>query len=1815
MPVSLHESRLGDLTTLPQGLAPLGLPISLPATYTISIWVKDVQTHLDGSQEWSNLFQQTAGPKYVLDAHYGRIGAGQFPTPEGRLSLDDRNPLMAPGTWHLITVTYNGSEMGYFANGNPMGTSTFGPNGAATAIDVLNGPGAENFAEEVRDLRIYTGVASNSEILASYNNDDGSLIPGEIRVRILQTDSYGDTWNGGSLTFVDSQGATIGSFYGPAEGFGVGLGLYGYMDVLPSPYQWTVDPGGYPSEITITIDREDTGEVLANLTGSSGTGVLDFTNPIAEITASSVVVSGSDATISVLLNPLAIAAGGTQWAHSISPLGAIGQPHGGTLVALNTSAVINPSPAGWYTVYLAAVDSSGNVIAKGSTGFSNAPPVSITVVKFDTWNDSWDGSILVVRDSVALEVHSSTLANGASPETILVDLPPGNYTWGLEGGSYQNEHSVTITLTSDGSALATSVANVPSYGSFTIPVPAPAVPSISVFGVPQQLGGVVTLLASANSEAIAAGATHWAIQDATAFVEGGTHSGSSALLASSNTETYVSGGNKTIHIAALDGAGLIIAVSSVVVDVLMPELGVGSQIVLFSYLNHPSLDALATDGHPLLDAEASAWGPFYIGELSIKTLSVTTQSSSSIECAITIDDGSGGTLDMDWQVAQIIQKYKLNELGGRHAVSGQIFQSIIDGTAPFMAAELLSWDAGDTSTVMVPVGGGGWIVDSDLGIFASSGTFNLIEYANGTGYVSGPDGSTMVGIVSPGEAYDPLAVYQPPVALAQYPLASNGSDSIGSADATQQGDPVFETSAGRDYITLDGDGDYMRVNHDASNAYGLPATAFSVSAWFKASSAGPIFYKGRQSAASHFWGAFLNVDGSVTWNGWHQSPDAGNPMQSERAIFLDDKWHQIVVTHEADGKSYLYVDGNCEAEQAPWTTNYNNTDYFNIGGYFNYTWGNQYFNGSISDVSLWGASMGHREVSSLYESGIPSALGASSYSVGDDVTISVNPNSNALAIEQVVAWAFSVDTPLGALGNPHGGTQLDLGSTATITVAVGPHDIYAAGLDASGNVVISSMNMPIDTTPMVIIKFDWYANHWSGFNSRTFELLDSGDNIVHSVSPGAAGAGTASISLYQDTYKWRVVAYRNDYKDIEDWAQATFKVWQIDTDEYGSDFLLLEKGVSRDGNPGPFTQQASSGVPGVVMQGSHSIVLPLPPEFDSMSVPVWESGKTYQWAGWQSEQNVTTYEGYADFSLSVDLADLPFSPVALPSSGALKLVVDGVLANGNPFTGKTLIYTYTGLANPGSLYSGGTTLAYVDGVAATSLQESFWNISQLSNYDFSGSDGVTDTVIMALQPGFPNIASPNSDAPIPGLLQPGSALTIKALQVTSSGVDYDVLSNLKYASYLSSSSVSVVSHSIALHGVAMAAGFVNGDIEVYTSGGQLVSTYADTTTVGEPYAHSLALSPGEYYLKMKDNGNDGMFTLSSDAASVSLQVINLVTGLGDHKSVIPTVAQFLANPETHDGSSDDAAHARLYFGIASDLGVTIPSSIGASSQYIDNGQTPIGWTGQVYDDATNSNVVETWHAWPTGAQMPSVAVESPAADWTLGGELSDIVQVVRGEDPLGLMVLLYAKNENNATRLYTTTKPTDFGTFNSYALGTDPWWTIAGAPLEVYQGSPGQMFLRTDSNNLYEITIATGGGITGVTADPNMASDVFRIRYDNNTLLRCMNDGKIKVDDGAGGLIQTLDLSAEYAPGTVAIDIAGSDQGWCVVSRNADMTFNVAVASSDWSEVAKAGQLNIGLDAVEVNYVTNAFSGEKRWYASDGVTTVSTTNLLDWLVP
>lgn len=165
MSIILQEEHLGILSGLSS-------PITLPSTYTINIWVKNV--NLDGTQQWSNLYQQPSGARYVLDAHYGQIGAGNWSgntTPDpARLSLAAGDPLKVADTWHLVTAVYDGSMIEYFANGSSIGVVDPNANAnPAQTIDVLNGPSGQEFAAEVKDLRLYEGVATAQEILDSYS--------------------------------------------------------------------------------------------------------------------------------------------------------------------------------------------------------------------------------------------------------------------------------------------------------------------------------------------------------------------------------------------------------------------------------------------------------------------------------------------------------------------------------------------------------------------------------------------------------------------------------------------------------------------------------------------------------------------------------------------------------------------------------------------------------------------------------------------------------------------------------------------------------------------------------------------------------------------------------------------------------------------------------------------------------------------------------------------------------------------------------------------------------------------------------------------------------------------------------------------------------------------------------------------------------------------------------------------------------------------------------------------------------------------------------------------------------------------------------------------------------------------------------------------------------------------------------------------------------------------------------------------------------------------------------------------------------------
>ena len=654
--------------------------------------------------------------------------------------------------WNHITAVGSGNSTKFYINGSLVGEAPAKASGALYAIGnhAWSGDptiGTQQFADYIDDICVFSAALTDAQVLEHYNaGADTEAIPETVGVTIDMFDSYGDSWNGGSISISDSNGVVVYSSTGPANGVKAPAGLSESGSFEPGTYTYTMTPGSYPGEITCTI-TDEYGTVLANLVGNSGTGTFDLAAPSPVITPT-LTTSNGDITIAATLNAEATAAGAIGWAYSLSPLGAEGQPHGGTLLALGLDATVTPGTYAVHTVYVAAVDASGNVIVSNSDTIDNSPTISVTIVKADSYNDSWDGTSLVItHDGTGDELYNATLASGASPLTVLVDLPYGTYSWALVGGNYHNEHTVTITLTSDGSQLAHSAGHSPSSGSFTVGPPAAAIEaSVSVSGAD------ITVTGTANATAVSDGAANWSASLTEYGAVGAVIDGAKALtaLGADAVITAPGGGMHTVYVAVVDASGLIIAKSSVDASVFISQLEVGDQMILMTYLSHPSLSPAGTHAQLTNDDGDLKWGPFYVGDLTIKSITPVSSDESEILQSITFDDGSGGTLNLNELTKELIKKYDLNMLFGDNSNDGLFFQSVIDGTAPIDgAAQLLTWDGSDSLTVMLEAGGGGWAASYDTLVDPYGN--QVSEFPPGSEDAYGPDGSSFVGTIAPGE--------------------------------------------------------------------------------------------------------------------------------------------------------------------------------------------------------------------------------------------------------------------------------------------------------------------------------------------------------------------------------------------------------------------------------------------------------------------------------------------------------------------------------------------------------------------------------------------------------------------------------------------------------------------------------------------------------------------------------------------------------------------------------------------------------------------------------------------------------------------------------------------------------------------------------------------------------------------------------------------------------------------------------------------------------------------------------------------------------
>ena len=262
------------------------------------------------------------------------------------------------GIWHHIVIVLEGSStMKMYVDGTLEDTTTGFAAGSFTSTRPiylgvqeqpwLGGVNASTYYDgKLDDVRIFNRALDSDAVAALYaaGAEEAAEAPAPgntIDVTIDMFDSYGDSWNGGSISVSDSNGVVVYSSTGPANGVKAPAGLSESGSFEPGTYTYTMTPGSYPGEITCTI-TDEYGTVLANLVGNSGTGTFDLAAPSPVITPT-LTTSTGDITIAATLNAEATAAGATGWAYSLSPLGAEGQPHGGTLVALGADVTITPA--------------------------------------------------------------------------------------------------------------------------------------------------------------------------------------------------------------------------------------------------------------------------------------------------------------------------------------------------------------------------------------------------------------------------------------------------------------------------------------------------------------------------------------------------------------------------------------------------------------------------------------------------------------------------------------------------------------------------------------------------------------------------------------------------------------------------------------------------------------------------------------------------------------------------------------------------------------------------------------------------------------------------------------------------------------------------------------------------------------------------------------------------------------------------------------------------------------------------------------------------------------------------------------------------------------------------------------------------------------------------------------------------------------------------------------------------------------------------------------------------------------------------------
>jgi sugar lactone lactonase YvrE len=228
-----------------------------------------------------------------------------------------------------------------------------------------------------------------------------------------------------------------------------------------------------------------------------------------------------------------------------------------------------------------------------------------------------------------------------------------------------------------------------------------------------------------------------------------------------------------------------------------------------------------------------------------------------------------------------------------------------------------------------------------------------------------------------------------------YPFSGNANDVSGSGNnGTVQNGASLTTdryNASNSAYSFNGSNQYISTS--TSTASPGPQN-FSISAWFKTSSAGGLLVGFGSSitgsSGSYDRHIYMNNSGQIYYGLYPGTVKTINTTST----YADGNWHHVVATTSTTSGSNLYVDGVLQATDATMTTSQSYTGYWRVA-YDNINgWTSQpssfYFNGSLDDIAVYNTAISASQVATLYGASVTSPVCA-----GSTLSLSVNTVSGA----------------------------------------------------------------------------------------------------------------------------------------------------------------------------------------------------------------------------------------------------------------------------------------------------------------------------------------------------------------------------------------------------------------------------------------------------------------------------------------------------------------------------------------------------------------------------------------------------------------------------------------------------------------------------------------------------------------------------------------------------------------------------------------------------------------------------------------------------